>query len=112
MPPDDRFTVASDARSTPAVGKRWRCEHLAVFRGAVEVGVDPLAEIASATHTTSLGRSDATTLVIASVIRKYSPNPPGDSGFCPMILRPVGVERTGSELTRAPTGIRRSVSGP
>lgn len=74
--------------------------------------VDQPTEIASATHTSSLGRSDTTTRVMASVNRNNSPNPPGDSGLWPMIRRPAGVVSTGSELTRVPTGIRRSVPGP
>ena len=79
---------------------------------AARDAADQPPEIASATHTTSLGRSEATTRVMASVSRKYSPNPPGDSGFWPMILRPPAVASTGRELTRVPTGIRRSVPGP
>ncbi|MER6079297.1 hypothetical protein [Streptomyces sp. NPDC001833] len=42
---------------------------------------DQPTEIASVTHTASLGRSETTILDAASVSRKYSPNPPGDSGF-------------------------------
>ncbi|MFJ9245709.1 hypothetical protein [Streptomyces sp. NPDC101776] len=74
--------------------------------------VDQPTETASATHTTSLGRSDTTTRVTASVSKNNSSNPPGASGLWPMILRPAGVASTGSELTRVPTGIRRSVPGP
>jgi len=74
--------------------------------------VDQPTEIASATHTISLGSSEITTRVPASVSSRYSPNPPGDSGFWPMILRPPAVTSTGRELTRVPTGIRRSVPGP
>ena len=64
-------------------------------------------------HTTSLGRSDDTTFISVSSSRRYSPNAPGVSGFCPMIFMPsTPANITGRELTRVPTGIRRSVPGP
>jgi hypothetical protein len=83
---------------------------LAVSR-AREAADHPTA-MASATHTTALGKPEATTRIRASVSRKYSPNPPGDSGFCPMIFRPPGTTRIGSELTRVPAGTSRVVCGP
>ncbi len=73
---------------------------------------DQPTAIASDTHTTSLGRSEWTTFISDSSSKRYSPNPPGVSGFWPMIFMPPPANITGRELTRVPTGMPRSVSGP
>ena len=68
--------------------------------------------MASEIETSSSGRSPTTWWVTASVMRKYSPNPPGASAAWPITRMPSGPNSVGMELTREPMANRRSVSGP
>ena len=76
------------------------------------MAADQPTAMASDTHTVSLGRSDWTGLSSVSSSRKNSPNPPGVSGFCPMIFMLPPANITGRELTRVPIASGRSLPGP